>query len=304
MELDDSEEFCELLAIRDSVFVVTENVKRPRATADLLRVEGLLSFHVRLAGSLLIEAGTQGPAQIGAPSLLVWHQRAEGGRNGWSMPGRSLSVTILCRPAFIRAALALSELAPGRHEAVTPGRPHYRQLPATSEIISASRNLTSSPCDSRLHLLQREAKALELYCHILSAFDRLCEPTNERYSERDQLRLHRAREILSSRFHPVPTINAIAREVGINETKLKRGFRDVFGKTVFDYGRLCRMEQAMRLLRDKHLPISLVASAVGYSHQTSFASAFKSHFGYQPKEVRRPSQVTRDEGSIERESAC
>jgi AraC-like DNA-binding protein len=33
--------------------------------------------------------------------------------------------------------------------------------------------------------------------------------------------------------------------------------------------------------------IGLVAEAVGYTHQTTFASAFKKHFGYRPKEIRK-----------------
>ena len=47
------------------------------------------------------------------------------------------------------------------------------------------------------------------------------------------------------------------------------------------------MQHAMRLLRDQHMRIGLVAEAVGYTHQTTFASAFKKHFGYRPKEIRR-----------------
>jgi Helix-turn-helix domain len=62
----------------------------------------------------------------------------------------------------------------------------------------------------------------------------------------------------------------------------------LFGKTVFEYGQICRMEHAMRLLRDKRLPIGLVSNAIGYAHQTTFSSAFKQHSGYRPKEIRSP----------------
>jgi transcriptional regulator GlxA family with amidase domain len=39
-----------------------------------------------------------------------------------------------------------------------------------------------------------------------------------------------------------------------------------------------RMRHALELLRCKHMPVSRVAVAVGYSHQTSFASAFNKQF--------------------------
>lgn len=45
------------------------------------------------------------------------------------------------------------------------------------------------------------------------------------------------------------------------------------------------MHHAMRLLRDGHMRIGRVAEAVGYTHQTTFASAFKQYFGYRPKEI-------------------
>jgi hypothetical protein len=57
-----------------------------------------------------------------------------------------------------------------------------------------------------------ESKALELYCLILTAFDRLCDPANEQFTELDRKCLHRARDILNTRFNPVPTIHNLARE--------------------------------------------------------------------------------------------
>jgi AraC-like DNA-binding protein len=55
------------------------------------------------------------------------------------------------------------------------------------------------------------------------------------------------------------------------------------------------MQHALHLLRDKRIRISKVAAAVGYQHQGTFASAFKTHFGIRPKDVRHPPdpEVTR-----------
>jgi len=107
-------------------------------------------------------------------------------------------------------------------------------------------------------------------------------------SESDIKRFARAREILSTRFNPPPTISSIARELGINETKLKSGFKALNGQTVFEFGQQCRMQHAMHLLREQRIRISLVSEAVGYHHQGTFASAFKAYFGIRPKDVRSP----------------
>lgn len=301
LEANEGRGYYELLEIRNSIYVVTENVEHSDARLEFLPGDGLLSFHIRLAGQLSIAVGPTTSLQISPPTLLVWRQPNGIDTSEWWMPGRGVSVTIFCRPEFIRSALAAGDVSCARRIerflAEDCSTINHCQLPVTAEIMAAAQSMTSSAYPDRLHLLHMEAKALELYCLILSAFDRLSEPANEQYGYADQRRLHRAREILATRFNPVPTIQSLAREVGMNETKLKSGFKAVFGRTIFEYGQQCRMERALILLRDQRLPIGVVADAVGYSHQTSFASAFKQHFGCQPKEVRRLPPPSEPSGS-------
>ena len=78
----------------------------------------------------------------------------------------------------------------------------------------------------------------------------------------------------------------VARTVGMSESKLKRAFKARFGVTVFEYGLECRMRHALELLRCKKMPVGQVAFAVGYRHQTSFASAFRDFFGFLPSSAR------------------
>ncbi len=288
----DGEGFFDFLEIRDSIYIVTENLIYADPRLEFLPGDGLLSFHVRLAGVLTLSVGRRAPVQVAGPSLLVWHQPNGISASEWHTPGRrELSVTVYCRPAFIKDAL-ITDGTPGpRHIERFLGESddsiNFCQLPVTSDILAAATSVATSCHQGRLRLIHMEGKALELYCLILSAFDRLAEAVEEQYSAKDLECLRRAREILASRFSPVPTIQSIARELGINESKLKRGFKALFGKTVFEFGHECRMQHAMQLLRDQHLRIGLVADAVGYTHQTTFASAFKQHFGYRPKEIRK-----------------
>jgi AraC-like DNA-binding protein len=200
-------------------------------------------------------------------------------------------VTVYCAPDFIRSGLMADGIAVPKHiqTFLDPAADSIRfcQLPVTSEIIEVVEDLVGGHGEGRLKLIHMEAKALELFCLILTAFDRLSEAIEEQFSGDDLRRIRKAREILATRFQPVPTIRKLARELGINESKLKRGFKTLYGKTIFEFGHESRMQHAMRLLRDQHMRIGLVAEAVGYTHQTTFASAFKKHFGYRPKEIRR-----------------
>ncbi|NJO76953.1 MAG: helix-turn-helix transcriptional regulator, partial [Leptolyngbyaceae cyanobacterium RM1_406_9] len=96
-------------------------------------------------------------------------------------------------------------------------------------------------------------------------------------------RLHHAKEILIAQFNHPPSILSLARQVGLNDFKLKQGFRQVFGNTVFGYLRDYRLEQAHLLLLEGQMNVQQVARALGYTHSGYFAKAFKQKFGVSPK---------------------
>lgn len=96
-------------------------------------------------------------------------------------------------------------------------------------------------------------------------------------------RLHQAKHILISNLDNPPSLLDLAHLVGVNERKLKQGFRQVFGTTVFGYFQAYRMEQAKQLLQEQNLSVAGVAHAVGYTSPSRFYDAFKRQFGITPK---------------------
>jgi len=78
----------------------------------------------------------------------------------------------------------------------------------------------------------------------------------------------------------------LARLAGLNDYKLKAGFRQVFGTTVFGYLRQQRLEQARQLLQAQEISVTEAAATVGYSSQGHFAAAFRKQFGINPKDLR------------------
>ncbi|MEH1835867.1 MAG: helix-turn-helix transcriptional regulator [Nostoc sp.] len=86
--------------------------------------------------------------------------------------------------------------------------------------------------------------------------------------------------------HP-PSLLNLAEEIGLNDFKLKRGFREVFGTTVLGYVQSLRLEQAQQLLRGTNLTVAEIASQVGYESITHFRHLFKRQFGITPREYRQ-----------------
>ena len=104
-------------------------------------------------------------------------------------------------------------------------------------------------------------------------------------NEEDQNKMILAREILLQRLGEPITIKELSRKVGTNECYLKKGFKAMFGTTVFDFYQNKRMEHARYLLYEKGLSVTEVSDLLGYSSISHFSTAFKKHTGLKPCEL-------------------
>lgn len=104
-------------------------------------------------------------------------------------------------------------------------------------------------------------------------------------NEADREKIIKSREILLQHICDPITIKALSRKVAINECYLKKGFKEIFGTTIFDFYQSQRMEHAKYLLYDKGLSVTEVSLMLGYSSISHFSTAFKKHTGIKPCEL-------------------
>jgi AraC family transcriptional regulator len=104
-------------------------------------------------------------------------------------------------------------------------------------------------------------------------------------NEADREKIRQAREILLKHISEPLTIKALSRKVAINECYLKKGFKEMFGTTIFDFFQSQRMEHAKYLLYEKGLSVTEVSMLLGYSSISHFSTAFKKHTGLKPCEL-------------------
>src|SRR5579871_2308395 len=104
-------------------------------------------------------------------------------------------------------------------------------------------------------------------------------------NEADREKIAKSREILLQHIGEPLTIKALSRKVAINECYLKKGFKEMFGTTIFDFYQSQRMEHAKYLLYEKGLSVTEVSSMLGYSSISHFSTAFKKHTGLKPCEL-------------------
>ncbi len=101
----------------------------------------------------------------------------------------------------------------------------------------------------------------------------------------DREKITKAREVLLQHIGEPLTIKALSRKVAINECYLKKGFKELFGTTIFDFYQSQRMEHAKYLLYEKGLSVTEVSAMLGYSSISHFSTAFKKHTGIKPCEL-------------------
>lgn len=83
-----------------------------------------------------------------------------------------------------------------------------------------------------------------------------------------------------------PSIDELAREAGMSASKLKRGFKQVFGIPPYQYYLKAKMGEARNLLQSRSFAISEVGHLLGYSNLSKFSQAFKKEFGMTPRQYR------------------
>lgn len=152
----------------------------------------------------------------------------------------------------------------------------------TPNIKGVLQQILTCPYWGMTKRLFLESKVLELTAFLVEQSMPALDQVNATLSAETIDCVYHARQILLERLSQPPTLLELARQVGLNDCSLKRGFRQVFGTTVFGYLQQQRMVQAQQLLSQGRMNVQEVARAVGYSSRSNFAAAFRRQFGLNP----------------------
>ncbi len=154
----------------------------------------------------------------------------------------------------------------------------------SGEIQKIINQLFNCAFQNSFQKLFYEAKVLELIALQLNHMTNVqnLAGTDPGLKRQDIDRLHDAKEYLLKNICNPPSLLGLAKIVGLNDYKLKLGFKKLFGNTVFGFLRQYRMEIAKQLLQDGMKNVTEVSMEVGYSNPSQFAAAFKKQFGVNP----------------------
>lgn len=280
----------QVVSLANDVLLVRTNYQSVEGARWELDMRGWLYLHYRLEGMSEEETPIGAHGTLDGDCFLLSASRGLCTRN---VPGGSSwrAVGILCRPSFLRRELCVEpdHLPPDLRHLLCEDRDmdYWYADRLTRDMRDAVTCLLQPQIHASMVSAYLRIKVTELFLLTLEHL-RHAVPIAEtglRLTDRDTQCLRQARRVLQDQTQ-APSLEQLARLVGINRCKLAIGFKHLFGVTIGEYHRDLRLERAREMLGTRELSIGRVATAAGYSDAGSFSKAFRARYGHLPSRIR------------------
>ncbi len=153
--------------------------------------------------------------------------------------------------------------------------------PSMAIVLNQMFHYNLNPSIKNLYYKGKGYELLSLF------FNRSEDPNAEQcpflIDEENVLKIKKAKEIVIANMAEPPGLQELANQVGLNLKKLKMGFKQIYGDTVYGFLFDYKMEYARKLLDSGSYNVNEVGLKIGYSTGSHFIAAFKKKFATTPK---------------------
>lgn len=153
--------------------------------------------------------------------------------------------------------------------------------PAIAVVLSQLMNYNLHPSIKHLYVKGKVFELISLYFNKTEDAD--LEQCPFLADEDNVRRIKMAKEIMISRMAEPPTLTELSQEIGLSLKKLKEGFKQIYGDSVFGFLLDYKMEYARKMLETGRHNVNEVGLKVGYSTASHFIASFKKKYGTTPK---------------------
>lgn len=176
-------------------------------------------------------------------------------------------------------------------------------IPADAGILGILKNIMDCPFKGSMKSAFIREHLRALLTLQLFHFNPIVEGRNARVdariTRRDEDTLHEVKKYIDQNFLDPASLDSLSRHFGINEFKLKHGFKVLFNTSPMRYLQYKRLEFSRFLLRETDKSIKSIADEIGYSHAANFTLAFSKTFGNSPLDFRTQGRQVKIKGSVE-----
>lgn len=161
----------------------------------------------------------------------------------------------------------------------------------SSEMIKTAGEILHQSLPEILESHYYKLKSEELLCYIFAMLLQREEVPASGMHIKDIEAIHAVKFHLQTHLNVPPKIGLLAKEAKMSEPKLRKLFRQTFGKGVFEYYQSLRMQEAARLLKEKRLSVSEVGFQLGFTNLSHFSRVFEHYIGMKPKKFSNVTTV-------------
>lgn len=161
---------------------------------------------------------------------------------------------------------------------------YYQDGKISPSMAIALNQIVNYNLNASIKTLYFKGKALELLSlYFNRSEDADIEQCPFLVDETNVIKIRKAKDIIIARMAEPPTLQELSEEIGLSLKKLKEGFKQIYGDSVFSFLFDYKMEVARKLLEAGEHNVNEVGLKVGYSTSSHFISAFKKKYGTTPK---------------------
>ena len=276
----------EIITIEDDFTLIRfQNDSEVSFQAEHQVNSGLIQFHFGLKGNakFLFNQGTYALELKDEKSLLLYNPQKELPLNLELAPNSwVISVIISIKKfhaLFSNEANYITFLSDDNRD-----KKYYKEddiSPSMAIVLTQLFHYSLHPSIKNLYYKGKGYELLSLY------FNRTEDPNAEQcpflIDEDNVFKIKKAKEIIIANMAEPPGLQELADEIGLTLKKLKMGFKQIYGDTVYGFLFDYKMDFARKLLDSGSYNVNEVGLKIGYSTGSHFIAAFKKKFATTPK---------------------
>lgn len=163
---------------------------------------------------------------------------------------------------------------------------HFEEV-MSAEIQAVASQLQKVQTTDPLRLFYCRLKAEEMIYLFFQSLLKRGDVFNYALNNEDIKMLYHIRACLIQDISVVPNLPELARSACMSESKMKKLFKQIFGKSIYNYYQHFRMMEAAYVIREKKFSVSQAGHHVGFTSLSHFTTVFEAHLGVKPKKYSK-----------------
>lgn len=225
---------------------------------------------------------------IGEHSSSMVYFKTEEMKLYFSLPPKTELITVLISIDHFHSLFAEADNFLFNFKNFNVGKPIIETKKTNNSVKLILHQIVNQPLSDALKPVFIKGKIYELLSYY---FTTITEENSDHcpYVPTDDVagKVKLAKEIVIENLANPPSLEQLAKQVGLNIKKLKTDFKEFYGVPVFTFLLNYKMEQAKKLLLEQQLNVNEIATYLGYSTSSHFIAAFKKKYGITPKQYAK-----------------